>query len=64
MTEPIKPPLGCKPRAFWLLDRAKDLSRAINEQFAQGFEGQLDMERLDLWIAELQGIIRDRELKS
>lgn len=63
MTEQIKPPVGCQPRAFWLLDRGKELSRAIHEQLAQGFEGRLDMERLDSWVAELQVIIRDRELK-
>lgn len=54
-----KPPRGCKPREFWLLDRAQDLSRAIHEQLAQGFEGRLDLDRLASWIVELRQIVSE-----
>lgn len=62
MTEIAKPPLGVKPRQFWLMERAEDLSRAIHEQYAQGFGGRLDHERLTGWIAELRQI--ESELSS
>lgn len=56
MSELTRPPLGVQPRPFWLLDRARDLARAIHEQYAQGFEGQLDHERINEWINELQQV--------
>lgn len=62
MAEITKPPLGVKPRQFWLIERAEDLSRAIHEQYAQGFEGRLDHERLMGWIMELRQV--ESELNS
>lgn len=51
---PLRPPLGPRPRVFWLRDRVMELSRAIHEYAAHrdGTTPRLTR-RIEEWAAEL-----------
>lgn len=47
---PTKPPLGLKPRKFWLEERAKDVCEAVKRSLDAGMAPHVQ------WVAELEAI--------
>jgi hypothetical protein len=51
-----KPPLGVIPKHLWKEQRAKDLSRAINQYIDGGFIGDGFYQQVSEWIVELSDL--------